>query len=57
LPPCMETMRAADNAVRAALNSGSANHGVVRIGFAGALSTAVVASLARAVRELYPRIE
>ena len=31
--------------------------GVVRIGFAGSLATATVASLARSVRELYPGIE
>lgn len=57
LPLCVETLTTADNAVRAARNSGNADRGVVRVGFAGALSTATVASLARAVREVYPDIE
>jgi DNA-binding transcriptional LysR family regulator len=57
LPLCRQTLTTADNAVRAARNAGSADRGVVRIGFAGALSTALVASLAREVRELHPGIE
>ena len=35
LPLCVETLTTADNAVRAARNSGNTDRGVVRVGFAG----------------------
>ncbi len=57
LPLCHETLDMADRAMRAALNAGSVDRGLVRVGFAGALSTAAVASLARTVREKHPGIE
>jgi DNA-binding transcriptional LysR family regulator len=57
LPLCKETLSTADDAVSAALNAESSDGGVVRVGFAGALSTPAVAGLARSVRERYPGIE
>lgn len=56
LPLCKETLSMADAAVRAALNAESSDRGLVRIGFAGALSTPTVAGLARSVREVHPGI-
>lgn len=57
LPHCLATLGEADNAVRAARNTGDSDRGVIRIGFAGALATSTVAAIARAVRQQYPGIE
>jgi DNA-binding transcriptional LysR family regulator len=57
LPECVATLEAADKAIRIARNAESADSGIVRLGFAGALSIDAVSVLARSVRQRHPGIE
>ncbi len=57
LPLSLEVLAKADEAVRAARNSERNDHGVVRIGFAGAMGSASVGAITRLVRSSYPGIE
>jgi DNA-binding transcriptional LysR family regulator len=57
LPLAMKTLKKADEAVRAARNSERDDHGIVRIGFAGAMGAPFVAEIARLVRQRHPGIE
>lgn len=57
LPECRRVLEAADRAVRAARNAVGPDAGVVRLGFAGALSAPTVSQLARGVRTRASGIE
>nr|WP_256128136.1 LysR family substrate-binding domain-containing protein [Arthrobacter sp. SDTb3-6] len=50
-------MKAADSAVRAALNAVDGDHGVVRLGFAGGMAGPAVSTLTGEVRRRFPGIE
>ncbi|GAB3807201.1 LysR substrate-binding domain-containing protein [Humibacter antri] len=57
LPECRRTLDAAERAVRVARNAVGSDVGLVRVGFAGALSAPTVSTLARGVRERAPGID
>ncbi|WP_104090290.1 LysR substrate-binding domain-containing protein [Arthrobacter sp. GMC3] len=57
LPSCLETLRVADSAVRAALNAVDADQGVVRVGFAGGMASRAISALTGEVRRRFPGID
>ncbi len=57
LPLAVKALKKADDAIRAAHNSERDDHGIVRIGFAGAMGAPFVAEIARRVRQQHPGIE
>ena len=57
LPYAKQTLESADAAVRVARNSERDDHGIVRIGFAGAMGAAAVADISRLTRRRHPGIE
>ncbi|NVN00201.1 LysR substrate-binding domain-containing protein [Arthrobacter sp. SDTb3-6] len=57
LPECAATLESVAKSVRMARNAHSEDSGVVRLGFAGALSVETVSLLARTVRQGFPAIE
>jgi DNA-binding transcriptional LysR family regulator len=57
LPLAQDILDRAEEAVRAARNSERDDHGIVRVGFAGAMGAPAVADISRLIRRRHPGIE